>query len=111
MIYNPCSGKMYGAFMRTTIALDDELLRKHKRLPTHRKFGIIREALHALIERESDPASGPPRRQRTHLKLIQSEDYRDDPVDTSFGSIIFQGADGRMENLLEQWKACLLTLL
>lgn len=40
--------------MRTTIALDDELLAKAQRLTgTTEKTALVREALGALIERES----------------------------------------------------------
>lgn len=40
--------------MRTTIALDDELLRKAQAFTgLTEKSAIVREALHALIERES----------------------------------------------------------
>jgi Arc/MetJ family transcription regulator len=40
--------------MRTTVALDDELLRKAQALTgLSEKSAILREALHALIERES----------------------------------------------------------
>jgi Arc/MetJ family transcription regulator len=60
--------------MRTTIALDDSLLAEAQRLTgTREKAALVREALVALIERESarrlarlggsDPdAHGPPRR-------------------------------------------------
>ena len=40
--------------MRTTIALDDDLLDRARELTGHReKSALIREALRALIERES----------------------------------------------------------
>jgi len=64
-------------YMRTTIALDDELLEKAKALTTIKdNTPLIREALKALIERESarrlaalggiDPkAEVPPRRRAT----------------------------------------------
>ncbi len=40
--------------MRTTISLDDDLVAEARRLTgTHRKSELVREALRALIERES----------------------------------------------------------
>jgi Arc/MetJ family transcription regulator len=40
--------------MRTTLALDDALLAEAQRLTgTHEKTALVREALNALIERES----------------------------------------------------------
>lgn len=40
--------------MRTTLALDDDLLAEAQRLTgTSEKSALVREALHALIERES----------------------------------------------------------
>jgi Arc/MetJ family transcription regulator len=40
--------------MRTTLALDDDLLAEAQRLTgTIEKTALVREALHALIERES----------------------------------------------------------
>lgn len=40
--------------MRTTLALDDELLKEAQRLTgTTEKTALVRQALHALIERES----------------------------------------------------------
>ena len=40
--------------MRTTLALDDELLAEAQRLTgTCEKSALVRQALHALIERES----------------------------------------------------------
>lgn len=40
--------------MRTTLALDDELLAEAERLTgTHEKSALVRQALRALIERES----------------------------------------------------------
>lgn len=63
--------------MRTTLALDDELLEEAQRLTgTTEKTALVRQALHALIERESarrlarlagsDPgANSVPRRQST----------------------------------------------
>jgi Arc/MetJ family transcription regulator len=40
--------------MRTTLALDDDLLREAQRLTgTSEKSALVREALRALIERES----------------------------------------------------------
>jgi Arc/MetJ family transcription regulator len=42
------------AGMRTTLALDDDLLAEAQRLTgTHEKSALVREALRALIERES----------------------------------------------------------
>jgi Arc/MetJ family transcription regulator len=47
----PC---LYGDPMRTTLALDDELLAKARALTgLEEKSAIVREALKALIERES----------------------------------------------------------
>lgn len=63
--------------MRTTLALDDELLKEAQRLTgTTEKTALVRQALHALIERESarrlarlagsEPEAKPvPRRQST----------------------------------------------
>jgi len=43
-----------GGFMRTTIALDDELLSKAQAFTgLNEKSALVREALKALIERES----------------------------------------------------------
>lgn len=40
--------------MRTTLALDDDLIREAQRLTgTTEKSALVRQALHALIERES----------------------------------------------------------
>jgi len=40
--------------MRTTLALDDDLLAEAQRLTgTSEKTAVVREALHALVERES----------------------------------------------------------
>lgn len=62
--------------MRTTIALDDELLAEAQRLTgTAEKTALVREALRALIERESarrlarlggsEPSLGPVPRRRS----------------------------------------------
>ncbi len=61
--------------MRTTLTLDDELLAEAQRLTgTSEKTALVREALRALIERESarrlarlggtEPDLGAPRRRR-----------------------------------------------
>jgi Arc/MetJ family transcription regulator len=61
--------------MRTTLALDDELLAKAQSLTNlQEKSALVREALRALIERESarrlarlgasEPDLAPPRRRR-----------------------------------------------
>ena len=61
--------------MRTTLALDDDLLREAQRLTgATEKTALVREALRALIERESarrlarlggsDPAAAPAPRRR-----------------------------------------------
>jgi Arc/MetJ family transcription regulator len=45
---------MLGVFMRTTLALDDDLLRTAQEFTgVEEKTALIREALKALIERES----------------------------------------------------------
>jgi Arc/MetJ family transcription regulator len=65
--------------MRTTLALDDELLAKAEALTgVHEKAGLVREALKALIERESarrlarlggsEPAAKPAPRRRPRRK-------------------------------------------
>ena len=42
--------------MRTTLALDDDLVREAQRLTgTREKSALVRQALQALIERESAP--------------------------------------------------------
>jgi Arc/MetJ family transcription regulator len=62
--------------MRTTLALDDDLIREAQRLTgTKEKSALVREALQALIERESarrlarlagsEPALGTIQRRRT----------------------------------------------
>ena len=49
---NPVHGGDY--LMRTTLALDDELLNEARTLTgLHEKSALVREALKALIERES----------------------------------------------------------
>ncbi len=54
--------------MRTTIALDDELLAKAESFTgLKEKTALIREALKALIERESGPAPGASRRHRAPI--------------------------------------------
>jgi Arc/MetJ family transcription regulator len=68
-----------GAVMRTTLALDDELLRKAQAYTgLKEKSGLVREALKALIEREaarrlarlggSEPSLSAPRRRRAVRK-------------------------------------------
>ncbi|MDT5348954.1 MAG: hypothetical protein QOH91_2241 [Mycobacterium sp.] len=45
---------VHGGWMRTTLALDDDLVREAQRLTgTNEKSALVREALRALIERES----------------------------------------------------------
>ena len=62
--------------MRTTLALDDDLIREAQRLTgTNEKSALVRQALRALIERESaqrlarlagsEPALSPIPRRRT----------------------------------------------
>ncbi len=47
-------GVPYAAGMRTTVALDDDLLAEAQRLTgTREKAALLREALTALIQRES----------------------------------------------------------
>jgi Arc/MetJ family transcription regulator len=64
--------------MRTTIAMDDDLVLEAQRLTgTNEKSALVREALHALIERESarrlaqlagsEPDAKPIARRQTHL--------------------------------------------
>ncbi len=51
--------------MRTTLALDDELVERAQALTgLKEKSSLVREALKALIERESAPATGAVGRQR-----------------------------------------------
>ena len=46
--------QMGGDFMRTTVSLDDALLAKAEALAgTHERSALLREALQALIQRES----------------------------------------------------------
>ena len=53
-ILRASAGMLRSAVMRTTVALDDELLRKAQAFTGLReKSAILREALNALIERES----------------------------------------------------------
>jgi Arc/MetJ family transcription regulator len=67
---------VYGAPMRTTLALDDELLAEAQRLTgVSQKSTLVNEALSALIERESarrlarlggtDPGAGAVPRRRS----------------------------------------------
>ena len=60
-----------GDYMRTTVALDDELLHKAQALTgLTEKSAILREALHAVIERESTRRLARLGRSAPHLKSI-----------------------------------------
>jgi Arc/MetJ family transcription regulator len=71
------SAQRRGSIMRTTVALDDELIKKARALTgTSENASLLREALKALIERESarrlarlggsEPDLSPPPRRRSH---------------------------------------------
>lgn len=61
--------------MRTTINLDDDLLREAQRLTgVKERTALLREALHALIERESATPARSPRRQRARRSRRRRDD-------------------------------------
>ena len=91
--------------MRTTIAIDDELLAKAEQLTDlHEKSALVREALKALIEREAarrlarlggtEPQLRPIPRRRPPLIL----------VDTSIWVDHFRRRDDRLTRLLDDRK-------